>query len=69
MRINKFLSETGIVSRRGADKWVEEGRVTINGVLATVGSQVETGDDVRVDDKPVKKEEQASMVYAELPTS
>ena len=35
MRINKFLAETGIVSRRGADKWVEEGRVTINGELAT----------------------------------
>ncbi|MEK4231183.1 23S rRNA pseudouridine(2604) synthase RluF [Solibacillus sp. FSL H8-0538] len=64
MRINKFLSETGIVSRRGADKWVEEGRVTINGVLATVGSQVETGDDVHVDGKPVQKEEQ--LVYIVL---
>ena len=29
MRINKYLSETGIVSRRGADKWIEEGKVTI----------------------------------------
>ncbi|PJO43496.1 S4 domain-containing protein, partial [Lysinibacillus xylanilyticus] len=44
MRINKYLSETGIVSRRGADKWVAEGKVTINGELATVGSQVEAGD-------------------------
>ena len=44
MRINKYLSETGIVSRRGADKWIEEGKVTINGELATVGSQVENGD-------------------------
>lgn len=64
MRINKYLSETGIVSRRGADKWVEEGRVTINGVLATVGSQVEADDDVRVDGKPVQKEEQ--LVYIVL---
>lgn len=55
MRINKYLSETGIVSRRGADKWVEEGKVTINGVLATVGSQVETGDIVCVEGKEVKK--------------
>jgi len=64
MRINKYLSETGIVSRRGADKWVEEDKVTINGVLATVGSQVETGDIVCVDGKEVKKEEQ--LVYIVL---
>ena len=64
MRINKFLAETGIVSRRGADKWIEEGRVTINGELATVGSKVEDGDIVCVDGKPVQKEEQ--LVYIAL---
>lgn len=64
MRINKFLAETGIVSRRGADKWVEDGRITINGVLATNGSQVEPGDEVYVDGKPVKREEQ--LVYIVL---
>ena len=64
MRINKYLSETGIVSRRGADRWVEEGKVTINGELATVGSQVEAGDVVCVDGKEVKKEEQ--LVYIVL---
>jgi len=64
MRINKYLSETGIVSRRGADKWIAEGKVTINGELATVGSQVETGDLVCVDGKEVKKEEQ--LVYIAL---
>lgn len=64
MRINKFLAETGIVSRRGADKWVEDGRVAINGVLATNGSQVEPGDKVFVDGKLVKREEQ--LVYLVL---
>ena len=64
MRINKFLAEAGIVSRRGADKWIEEGKVTINGQVATVGSQVEEGDTVCVDGKPVKKEEQ--LVYIAL---
>lgn len=64
MRINKFLSESGIVSRRGADKWIEEGKITINGELATVGSQVAEGDIVCVDGKPVKKEEQ--LVYIVL---
>lgn len=64
MRINKYLSETGIVSRRGADKWVEEGKVTINGELAAVGSQVQAGDVVCVDGKEVKKQEQ--LVYIAL---
>ncbi len=64
MRINKYLSETGIISRRGADKWIAEGKVTINGELATVGSQVEDGDIVCVDGKEVKKEQQ--LVYIAL---
>lgn len=64
MRINKYLSETGIVSRRGADQWITAGRVTINGKQAELGSQVEEGDDVRVDGKPVKTEEQ--LVYIAL---
>lgn len=49
MRINKYISEAGKASRRGADKLVEEGRVTINGKRAVIGSQVEPGDEVRVD--------------------
>lgn len=53
MRINKFISETGFCSRREADKLVEEGRVTINGEKAQLGSQAEPGDDVRVNGKRV----------------
>lgn len=48
LRLNKFISESGKASRRGADKLISEGRVTINGKVAKVGSQVEPGDDVRV---------------------
>ncbi|MHA0858271.1 pseudouridine synthase [Paenibacillus sp. CMAA1364] len=48
MRINKFISETGFCSRREADKRVENGEVTINGILAVLGSQAEQGDDVRI---------------------
>lgn len=64
MRINKFLSEAGIVSRRGADKWIEDGRITINGQLAELGSKVEDGDEVRADGKIVKTEEK--LVYLAL---
>lgn len=64
MRINKYLSESGIVSRRGADKWIADGKVTINGKLAELGSQVEDGDDVQVDGKPVIVEQ--PLVYLVL---
>jgi 23S rRNA pseudouridine2604 synthase len=49
MRLNKYISETGICSRRAADEWIAQGRVTINGVKAELGSQVADGDEVRVD--------------------
>lgn len=49
LRINKFISEAGKSSRRGADKLIQEGRVFVNGKKAEIGSRVEPGDDVRVD--------------------
>ena len=52
MRLNKFLAETGACSRREADQWIEAGRVTVNGAPAVLGTQVEEGDDVRVDGQP-----------------
>lgn len=55
MRINKFLSETGITSRRGADKFIDAQRVTINGRMAELGSKVEPGDEVRVDGKVIEQ--------------
>jgi len=53
MRLNKYLSETGICSRREADTWIEAGRVTINDAVAKLGTQVEQGDNVRVDGRSV----------------
>ncbi|MFS0668571.1 23S rRNA pseudouridine(2604) synthase RluF [Peribacillus frigoritolerans] len=67
MRINKFISESGITSRRGADKWIAEGRVTINGTVAELGSQAESGDDVRVDGKPIKVEQQNVYIALNKP--
>ena len=49
MRLNKFLSESGACSRREADELISEGRVTINGVPATLGTQVNEGDEVKLD--------------------
>jgi 23S rRNA pseudouridine2604 synthase len=49
MRLNKYLGESGQWSRREADSLIEEGRVTINGTVAGLGSQVADGDQVKVD--------------------
>ncbi len=54
-RINKFLSEAGFCSRRAADKLIEEGRVTINGVVPEMGTKISTGDEVRVDGKLISE--------------
>lgn len=54
LRINKFISESGKTSRRGADRLIEEGRVTINGKVAKIGSQVEPDDDVRVNGDQIR---------------
>jgi len=53
MRLNKFISETGICSRREADAWISAGRIKLNGVVATLGSQVNDGDAVLLDDQPL----------------
>ena len=53
MRINKYLSESGVTSRREADKWIADKRITINGIIAQLGSKVEDGDEVRVDGKTI----------------
>jgi 23S rRNA pseudouridine2604 synthase len=49
VRLNKYISETGICSRREADKLIEAGRVTCNGSLAVLGTQVGEADEIRVD--------------------
>lgn len=55
VRINKFFSEIGYCSRREADKLIEQGRVTINGNLAEMGSKVSIKDEVRLDGKLMEK--------------
>ena len=64
IRLNKYISETGFCSRREADKLIENGRVTINGVKALMGTKVKEGTDVRVDGRPIKKTNE--LVYIAL---
>ncbi|MDP5143530.1 pseudouridine synthase [Rheinheimera baltica] len=53
-RLNKFISDTGFCSRREADKFIEKGQVTVNGVIAPVGLKVTEQDQVLIDGKPLK---------------
>lgn len=53
--LNKFISDTGICSRREADKFIEAGRVLLNGVVAIKGNRVEEGDQVLLDGKPLRQ--------------
>lgn len=48
VRINKYISESGYCSRREADKYIEQGSVTIDGKRAEIGSQVSPGQVVKV---------------------
>ena len=63
MRINKFLAEKGIASRRHADEMILAGRVKINGKIATLGANVEEKDLVLVDDTPLSREEKTEKYY------
>ena len=53
MRLNKFISETGVSSRREADSWIEAGRVTVNGQVAALGTKVAEGDVVCIDGRQI----------------
>ncbi|MGO2294666.1 MAG: 23S rRNA pseudouridine(2604) synthase RluF [Psychroflexus halocasei] len=64
-RINKFLSEAGYCSRRAADKLIDQGRVTINGIAPEMGTKVQEGDRVAVDGKTVGNDD-VEHVYIAL---
>lgn len=49
LRLNKFISETGYCSRRGADKLIAAGKVTVNGKIAVVGVRVSANDKVQIE--------------------
>lgn len=62
MRINKYLSECGLCSRREADRLIAEGRVTVNGCRAENGMQAEEGDSICVDGRQVCRKREKSYL-------
>jgi pseudouridine synthase len=56
-RLQKLLAEAGLASRRAAEDWIRAGRVSVNGVVATLGESADPEqDDVRVDGRPLAAE-------------
>jgi len=66
MRLNKLMSDCGLCSRREADKFIEMGRVTVNGQQPTIGQKVTEEDIVLVDGEQIRmgKHSQAGTIRA-----
>ena len=52
-RLQKIIASRGICSRRTAEQWITEGRVTVNGKLASLGDSADPGDEISIDGKPL----------------
>ncbi|MDD1794030.1 23S rRNA pseudouridine(2604) synthase RluF [Enterovibrio sp. ZSDZ42] len=65
IRLNKFISDSGFCSRREADKFIEQQKVTINGIIPELGTKVLPGDEVMVNNKRIDKvpESKVDRVY------
>lgn len=67
IRLNKYLSQVGYCSRREADRLIEEGAVTVDGVLAELGTRVTDDNHILVRGEPLKKEEEPILLVFNKP--
>jgi 23S rRNA pseudouridine2604 synthase len=65
--LNKYISDSGFCSRREADRYIEECRVTINNIDAQKGNRVMEGDIVKIDGEPIKKKKAAVYLVLNKP--
>lgn len=65
-RLNKYISESGLCSRRDADRYIEQGNVFLNGKRAQVGDQVAPGDRVKVNGQLIEPQEAEDLVFIAL---
>ncbi len=64
MRINKYLSQIGICSRREADKLVDSGRIKVNDEIAVLGTKIKEGDKISIDNKLIKPKKKKTILIA-----
>lgn len=67
VRLNKYLAECGVCSRREADRYIEQGRVKINGITAQSGMQVSETDVVTVSGKQIQRQEKKVVLAYHKP--
>ena len=69
IRLNKYMSEAGVCSRREADRLILQGRVLVDGKTARTGMQIQEGQKVELDGKPVvkKKKERITLIALNKP--
>ena len=67
VRLNKYLSEAGVCSRRAADRLIESGKVTVDGVTAQMGMRVTAGQIVKVGKKTVSKQDEMIVLAVNKP--
>ena len=67
MRLNKFLAQSGVTSRRGADKLIEGGLVTINGKVAKLGDKVSGKEKILIKDQAIKSAENKEYIMLYKP--
>ena len=67
VRLNKYLSEAGVCSRREADRLIESGKVTVDGVTAQMGMRVTAGQIVKVGKKTVSKQDEMIVLAVNKP--
>ncbi|KLU69281.1 MAG: hypothetical protein RHS_4902 [Robinsoniella sp. RHS] len=67
VRLNKFLAESGVCSRREADRLIESGKVTVDGQTAAMGLKVLPIQDIRVNGKRVSREEEMILLAVNKP--
>ncbi|HEK2943763.1 TPA: 23S rRNA pseudouridine(2604) synthase RluF [Proteus mirabilis] len=65
-RLNKYISESGICSRREADRYIEQGLVLINGKRAGIGDRVTAGDEVKVNGRLIEAQDNSELVLIAL---
>lgn len=63
IRINKYLANLGIDSRRAIDKLIEEGKILVNGSVALSGMKVDENDEIIINGKNINKKTQSKKVY------
>lgn len=67
IRINKYLSDAGVCSRREADRLIEQQKILVNGIPAVMGQKVSIEDEIRVDGKLVEREQEHILIAFNKP--